>query len=122
MTCAALRPCSSATRAARMASISGAASNRTGSVQGNAVSRSALAMAAFAAGVATIILALAYGARAWLARNRARMMRLAQASRPVMGAVFLATGAALWFGLHHRLEAAMLGLLPEWFLNLSISI
>ena len=90
--------------------------------QGGSLWQAGATMAAFAAGVATIILALAYGARAWLARNRARMMRVAQASRPVMGAVFLATGAALWFGLHHRLEAAMLGLLPEWFLNLSISI
>jgi cytochrome c biogenesis protein CcdA len=90
--------------------------------EGGSLAQAGAVMAAFALGVASFMLALAYGARAWMARNRARMMRLASAARPAMGVLFLATGLALWFGLHHRAEAALIGLLPDWFLDLSISI
>jgi cytochrome c-type biogenesis protein len=89
---------------------------------GGSLLQAGATMAAFAAGVATFALALAYGARAWMQRNRARLMGLARNSRPIMGAIFLATGIALALGLHKRAEAALIGLLPDWFLDLSISI
>lgn len=90
--------------------------------QGGSLWVAGATMAAFALGVASVILALAYGARIWLARNRARMQRFAIAARPVLGGVMIATGLALWFGLHHWVEAALIAVLPDWFLLLSISI
>ena len=55
----------------------------------------ALIMLAFAAGVSTVILMLGYGARSALQNRQAMMRRIAAKSRPIMGAVFLATGLAL---------------------------
>lgn len=90
--------------------------------QGESLGRAAATMIAFAAGVSSIILALGYGARKALTRNRALMQRIAELAKPVMGVVFVAVGAALYFGLHHRVQAALLEVLPVWFQDLSISL
>lgn len=79
-------------------------------------------MTAFAAGVSTVIVALAYGARAAIQRRQAAMRRLAQVARPVMGAVFVAVGLAILFKLHHALEFWALETLPEWLIDFSVSI
>ena len=72
------------------------------------------ATTAFAAGVATLILGLGYGARGVIGRNKARMQRLAEISRPLMGIIFIAVGSALLFRLHHIAEA--------WLITLSVSL
>jgi cytochrome c-type biogenesis protein len=90
--------------------------------QGQNLPWAASVMAAFAAGVSTIILALGYGARAALQRRRTLMRRVAQVSKPVMGAVFLAVGLMILTGLHHRLEAWAVDALPYWLTDFSVSI
>jgi cytochrome c-type biogenesis protein len=90
--------------------------------QGDSLGRAAATMIAFAAGVSTIILALGYGARRALMRNRVAMQRIAELAKPLMGIVFLAVGLALYFGLHHKAQAALLNVLPIWLQDLSISI
>jgi len=82
----------------------------------------AAVMAAFAAGVATLILAAAYGLRGWMRRNLVQMVALSVRARPVMGWVFIAVGAALFLGLNHVLEATALRILPAWLIDLSVSI
>ena len=89
---------------------------------GEGLGRAALIMLAFAAGVSTVMLMLAYGARAALDRRGARLRRLLPGAKPLMGATFLLVGLALWFGLHHRLEIWALETLPSWFNDLSILI
>lgn len=79
-------------------------------------------MAAFAAGVASVILALGYGARAALARRRAAMRMLAERAKPIMGVIFVAVGLAILFRLHHLTEAWLLDTLPAWLIDLSVSI
>jgi len=79
-------------------------------------------MAAFALGVATIILGLAYGTRSVIARNRAAMMALAEKSRPIMGWVLLAVGAGLLMNVHHVIEFWALEALPAWLIDFSVSI
>ncbi len=79
-------------------------------------------MAAFAAGVSTVILALAYGARAALMRNRALMQRLALRGRSILGGVFAALGIALLLGLHKIVEVWLLDVLPIWLQDLSVSL
>jgi cytochrome c biogenesis protein CcdA len=79
-------------------------------------------MAAFAAGVATLILALGYGARAAILRRRALLQGLAERSRPLLGAVFLAVGLAILFRLHHLAEGWLLSVLPAWLIDLSVSL
>ena len=90
--------------------------------QGESLWRAGAVMTAFALGVGTVILALAHGARAALQRRQAAMRRLAGHSRTILGVTFLAVGLAVFFGLHHRIEAALLDILPEWLQDLSVSL
>lgn len=79
-------------------------------------------MAAFAAGVSTLILGLAYGARATLQRRQVALRALATRSRPVMGVVLIAVGLALAIGLHHHFERWAIDTLPPWLIDLSVSL
>ena len=90
--------------------------------QGESLGLATLIMVAFALGVSTLIIGLGYGTRAWLMRNRARMQKIAVAARPIMGAVFIAVGLALFFNLHHMVDAWLLGVLPAWLVDFSVSI
>ena len=89
--------------------------------QGESLGRATAIMIAFALGVATLILGLGYGARGVLQRRRATMQRLAEVSRPLLGVVFVATGLAILFRLHHMAEAWALQNLPAWLTDLSVS-
>ncbi len=89
---------------------------------GTDLARAGAIMAAFAAGVSTVILALAFGARGTLQRRQALLRRLAARARPTMGLAMLAVGAALWFGLNHRLEAWAIQALPPWLIDFSVSL
>jgi len=90
--------------------------------QGESLMRAGVIMTGFAAGVATIILALGYGARAALARRRALMQRLAERLRPILGVVFVVVGTAILFRVHHMIEAWAIQTLPPWLIDLSVSI
>jgi cytochrome c biogenesis protein CcdA len=79
-------------------------------------------MLAFAMGVSSLILALAYGAKSALRRRQAWLRGLAERSRPIMGAVFVLVGTALWFRLHHVAEAWLIDTLPPWLIDLSVSL
>ncbi|MFN4058150.1 MAG: cytochrome c biogenesis CcdA family protein [Roseinatronobacter sp.] len=88
--------------------------------QGNDLGQAAATMIAFALGVSSVMLALAYGARTQIQKRRAVMMTLAARAKPIMGVAFVAVGLAIWFGLHLRAEAWVLDTLPHWFTDLSI--
>ncbi|WP_270728640.1 cytochrome c biogenesis CcdA family protein [Shimia sp. Alg240-R146] len=90
--------------------------------QGESLGSAALIMVAFAAGVSTLILGLGYGARSALQSRQDLMRRIAAKSRPFMGAIFLLTGLALFFNLHHMIEFWLVGILPTWLLDLSVSL
>lgn len=79
-------------------------------------------MLAFAVGVSTVILALGYGARAALQRRRALMRKIADKAKPVMGAVFVAVGLMLLFRINLIVESWLLGVMPFWLQDFTISI
>ncbi len=79
-------------------------------------------MLAFALGVSTLILGLAYGAKSALRRHQTLLRALAERSKPIMGVVFILVGSALWFRLYHVAEAWMIDTLPPWLIDLSVSI
>ena len=89
--------------------------------QGQSLGWAAAIMSAFAAGVASVILALAYGARAAILRRRDLMRSLADRAKPVMGALFLAVGLAILFRWHHIAEAWLIDHLPTWLVDLSVT-
>jgi cytochrome c biogenesis protein CcdA len=90
--------------------------------QGESLGQAGAVMAGFALGVSTVILALGYGLRSALARNRALMQSIATRARPILGAVFVAVGAAILFRLHHFAEAWAVQTLPAWLIDLSVSL
>lgn len=73
-------------------------------------------MTFFALGVASLILAIAYGLRA------AKLRALASVSRPLMGAAFLLVGVFILTGLTHVVEGWLLSIMPGWLIDLSVSI
>lgn len=89
---------------------------------GEGLAQAAAIMLAFALGVATVMLALAYGARGALQRSHAWMRAVAQRAKPVLGVTFLLVGIGLWFGVHRWLEMLAVETLPYWFQDLSILI
>lgn len=90
--------------------------------QGESLLRAGAIMAAFAAGVSTVIVALGYGARRLAGRHRGAMIGFAARARPILGAVFAATGLALLLNLHHAVEGWALDVMPVWLQDLSVSL
>jgi cytochrome c-type biogenesis protein len=89
--------------------------------QGESLGWAGAIMTAFAAGVASVILALGYGARAAILRRRDLMRTLSDRAKPVMGVMFLAVGLAILFQWHHAAEAWLIDHLPAWLVDLSVS-
>ena len=79
-------------------------------------------MLAFALGVSTLILGIAYGARQALQRNKAALRQVSEGAKPIMGAAFLLIGALLFFHLSRPIEAWFLGIMPNWLVDLSVTL
>jgi cytochrome c-type biogenesis protein len=90
--------------------------------QGQNIVWAGAVMTAFAAGVSTIILALGYGARAALQRRRALMQKIAARAKPIMGVVFVAVGLMILFRVHHMIQTWLIGVLPYWLQDFSVSL
>ena len=79
-------------------------------------------MIAFATGVSTLILALGLGAKSAI-RARANALRtIAEKSKPLMGALFVAVGLMILFNIHHIIEAWAVRALPYWLQDLSVAL
>ena len=89
---------------------------------GEGLVQAALIMIAFALGVSTVMLALAYGARGALQRRQSWMRAIATRAKPVLGVTFVLVGLSLWFGWFRILEIWAIETLPYWFQDLSILI
>lgn len=89
---------------------------------GGSLAQAGAVMTAFAAGVASVMLALAYGARQALTRRQAMMRRIAGRAKPILGATFFLVGLGLWLGAFQWAEGWVLNTLPIWFNDLSILI
>lgn len=90
--------------------------------QGQNIGWAAAIMCFFALGVSTIVLGLGYGARSVIQRRQAALRAIAARARPVLGAVFVAVGAAILFKVHHAVEFWALQTLPAWVIDLSVSL
>jgi len=90
--------------------------------QGESLLRAGAIMVFFALGVSTIILALGYGARSVLQRRQALMRRIAERSRPALGAVFVFVGVAILLRWNHVAEAWLLDVMPVWLQDLSVAL
>lgn len=90
--------------------------------QGESLVWAFLIMLFFALGVSTLILLLGFGAQEAMG-SRARSLRgVAERSRPLMGAVFVAVGLMILLGLHKMIDAWAIQVLPYWFQDLSVAL
>jgi cytochrome c biogenesis protein CcdA len=79
-------------------------------------------MLAFAAGSATVMLVLAYGARGAIASRRELLAKITPYARPVLGVGLLIVGIGIVFHLNRVVEIWALDHLPTWLIDLSVSI
>ena len=89
---------------------------------GESLGRAGAIMVAFALGVSTLILTLAYGAQSAIRRRQTALRALAERAKPAMGVAFILVGTALWFGLNHIIEAWLIEHLPSWLIDFSVII
>ena len=89
---------------------------------GESLGRAGAIMVAFALGVSTLILTLAYGAQSAIRRRQTALRALAERAKPAMGVAFILVGTALWFGLNHVIEAWLIEHLPSWLIDFSVII
>lgn len=92
--------------------------------QTGTVLQAAIAMAFFSFGAASVMLALAYGAREVLAKRKAALMAFSTSGRGklVFALVFLAMGGMILTGLDKSLEAALVRVMPAWLLDFTTRI
>lgn len=90
--------------------------------QGGSLLWAGAIMTSFAAGISTIILALAYGARETILKRQGQMRAFAQNAKPIMGVIFLGVGMMIFFKWHQRIEGWLLDIMPIWLQDLSIVI
>lgn len=90
--------------------------------QGENLGYVTLIMVFFALGVSTLIIGLGMGAREAIRTRAQRLRNLAERSKPILGATFIAVGLMLYFQLNHYIEAWLLDVMPIWLQDLSVAI
>jgi cytochrome c biogenesis protein CcdA len=71
----------------------------------------------FGLGVATSILAFAYGSRRALAGRKARLQAVARYAKPIFGIALLVVGVMILTGIDRVIETAMLDVMPQWLIG-----
>jgi cytochrome c-type biogenesis protein len=84
--------------------------------QGQSIFHAATVLAAYALGISSLMLALAFGLRA------TALKRLSSAAKPIMGVAFLLVGLGILTGANHMIEAWALDHMPTWLVDFSVSI
>lgn len=90
--------------------------------QGKDLGQVAMVMGAFALGIASVLLVMALLAQNVLARWRSRMTSAGTRGRRVLGALIVLVGVMIITGADRSLEAAVIGVLPDWVTNLTTSL
>lgn len=90
--------------------------------RGEHLGEAGVTMLAFGLGVASVLMALAYGSRELLQARRERMMALLPWAKPIMGGTLLVVGLAILFHIDRMIETLLLDLMPLWLIDLSVSV
>jgi cytochrome c-type biogenesis protein len=90
--------------------------------QGKDLAQVAFVMMAFALGIATVLLVMALATQNLLARWRGRLMSAGARGRQVLGALIVLVGMLILTHSDRYLEAAIVGVLPDWVTNLTTSL
>ena len=76
----------------------------------------------FGLGVATALMAFAYGSRQAFGGRKAAFQSAARWSKPLLGVLLVLVGALIVTGLDKIIEAALVGAMPSWLIDLTVRI
>ncbi|WP_353227390.1 cytochrome c biogenesis CcdA family protein [Novosphingobium sp.] len=87
--------------------------------QGQDIGQVAVVMLAFALGIATVLLALAFASRGLLARWRGRLLTTGSGGKRALGMVLAAVGLFIVTGLDRSAERVIVSASPDWLINVT---
>lgn len=90
--------------------------------QGQQLSEVAVTMTAFAAGIATVLVTIAFVGRAYFGRVRNNVAEKAKLGKYLLGGVLLIVGLLIIGGWDRKLEAILVGASPDWLVRLTTAI
>ena len=90
--------------------------------QGEHLSQVAATMAAFSAGIATVLLAIAFAGRGLFNRIRGPAASTSGRARLVLGALLLAVGLLVLTGLDRAIEAVFVASAPDWLIQATTAL
>ena len=90
--------------------------------QGRRLPEVAVTMAAFAAGIASVLLAIALVGRTYFMRARNGIAARAKVAKFALGAVLILVGVSILTGLDHKIEALLVTAAPDWLVQLTTAI
>ena len=89
---------------------------------GGSLGQAGFTMLAFGIGVSTVLMGLAYGSREILNARREKLAAWMPWAKPIMGIALLLVGAAIFFHIDRMIESRLLDLMPDWLIDLSVSV
>ena len=90
--------------------------------QGQALSQVAVTMAAFAAGIATVMLVVALAGRTLFNRFKTGVAAKAKFGKLVLGGILAAVGVLILTGIDRLIEGAIVTASPDWLVSLTTAI
>lgn len=90
--------------------------------QGENLGAVALTMGAFGLGIATVLLVLATATRSLFQRWRGGLMQAGSGGKRVLGTVLAVVGVLIVSGGDHIVEGLIVGVTPDWLVDLTTSI
>lgn len=90
--------------------------------QGRNLGAVAATMAAFGAGIAAVLLVLAFATRSLLGRWRGRLRVAGGAGKQVLGGLLAFVGLLILTGGDHIIEGVLVSVSPPWLIDLTTSI
>lgn len=90
--------------------------------QGQDLAGVAAVMLAFALGIASVLLVIAFAGRAVLARWRARMLQAGSGGRRMLAVLLLAVGGMILTGFDRVVEAWFIAVSPDWLITAASSV
>lgn len=90
--------------------------------QGQNLGQVALVMAAFGAGIASVLLLLAFATRGFLTRWRGKLMTAGGNGKRVLGGLVVAVGLLILTGGDRMFEAAVVAHSPDWLTDFTTSV
>jgi cytochrome c biogenesis protein CcdA len=90
--------------------------------QGRNLGQVGLVMAAFGAGIGSVLMLLAFATRGFISRWRGRFMQAGHGGKQLLGGLVARVGLLILTGGDHALEGAVLAMTPDWLTNFTASI